>query len=149
MYHRAIRYTDAKVGELYDDLNRELDGDLVFIVVADHGRPLTEQDRSSPFKMSKASLHDFNLAVPMIVAGTRFQQARGVVDEPVSLVDVAPTILDLIGYRAAGAAPRFDGVSITPAMRGRPLEPRPIFAEVDDATRNSRARGMVNVRWRA
>jgi Flp pilus assembly protein TadD len=47
-----------------------------------------------------------------------------VVREDVSLVDVAPTILALV----AVPSPPTEGVSLVPALRGRALEPRPLYA---------------------
>jgi arylsulfatase A-like enzyme len=63
-------------------------------------------------------LHRDLLEVPLLVAGPGIQPA--VVTEPVSLVDVVPTLLDLVG---APALQGLDGVSLAPAVRGE--EPPP------------------------
>jgi arylsulfatase len=48
----------------------------------------------------------------------------GAILQPVGLVDVMPTILDLIGVRARTA---MEGRSLRPVMDGGGLEPSPIF----------------------
>ncbi len=58
--------------------------------------------------------------------------APGVYDEPVSLVDVAPTVLEFLGNAGALSV---DGRSLVPLLEGRAaaLEPRAVFAELQRA----------------
>jgi arylsulfatase A-like enzyme len=54
-----------------------------------------------------------------------------VVDDPVALVDVGPTVLDLVGVPPPAA---MRGRSLLPAVRGEALAPRPIYGELLPAT---------------
>lgn len=56
-------------------------------------------------------------------------RAAHVVDVPVSLVDVAPTIAAYAGLDPTGGADAFQGRSLKPAIEGGQLDVRPIYAE--------------------
>ena len=60
----------------------------------------------------------------------------------VSLVDVAPTVLELIGMRGAGTE-RMEGRSLVPLLAGEELETRPVFVE------SAHSHDFENVRGRA
>jgi arylsulfatase A-like enzyme len=49
----------------------------------------------------------------------------------VALVDLGPTLLDLVGVPPP---PAFRGRSLLPRIEGKPLPPRPLFAELLPAT---------------
>ena len=94
LYAAEIRQADRHVGRIVSALTEEgiLDDTLV-IVTSDHGENIGEHGMiDHVFSMFDTTLH-----VPLIV---RFPERFGsgeVVDELVSLVDVAPTILDVCG----------------------------------------------------
>ncbi len=52
-------------------------------------------------------------------------------DDQVELVDLAPTLLDLVG---APIPPAMRGRSLLPRIEGKPLPPAPIFSEMMPAT---------------
>jgi arylsulfatase A-like enzyme len=52
-------------------------------------------------------------------------------DDEAGLIDVGPTLLDLIGLDPPQA---LHGRSLLPALRGTPLAPRPVFAELLPST---------------
>jgi arylsulfatase A-like enzyme len=113
---------DAVLGELLDSLRAEgwLAGSWV-VVTADHGELLGEGQRY----LHGESLSLPEIRVPLLVRGPG---ALGrAVDLPVSLIDVAPTLLDL-----AGVAPPLDflGRSLRPALEGGSLAARPVVAEL-------------------
>ena len=60
------------------------------------------------------------LRVPLVIKGPR-QTQPGVNKEPVSLLDLSSTFLDLAGIAPAA---KMDGRSLVPAMAGKPLPPR-------------------------
>ena len=92
-YLGEVQAFDASIGTLIDVLERrQLLDDTVLIVSGDHGAP--------GFPNGKCNLYDFGCQVPLIVqpaANIRETIPVGgiVVDDLVSLVDLAPTILDL------------------------------------------------------
>jgi len=105
-YYGCTRAIDDCVGTVVDALERtgQLDNTII-VFFSDHG--CTFRTRLGEYKRSP---HDAALRVPFIVAGPGFDRAA-TIDEVVSLVDMAPTLLD--------------GAGLTPAagMRGRPLKP--------------------------
>jgi arylsulfatase A-like enzyme/Tfp pilus assembly protein PilF len=113
-YDAEIAYTDAQVGRLLDVLSRN--GRLertVVVIVGDHGEALGDHGEATHgFFIYEPSLH-----VPLIVRAPG--QAPRVVDEPVRLVDVMPTVLDLAGI---ARPPAIQGTSLVPAMRGERVE---------------------------
>jgi arylsulfatase A-like enzyme len=67
------------------------------------------------------------------------------VDAAVSLLDVAPTIVELAGG-GSGALDAADGRSLAGAMRGAAVEARPVLAETIRYGRASRA--IVEGEWK-
>jgi arylsulfatase A-like enzyme len=58
-------------------------------------------------------------------------QKPSVSDDEVGLIDLGPTLVDLVG---APPLPSFHGRSLLPAVEGKPLPSRPIFAELLPST---------------
>jgi arylsulfatase A-like enzyme len=105
-YYGCVQAIDDCVGSLVSALERtgQLD-DTVILFFSDHG--CTFRTRLGEYKRSP---HESSLRVPFILAGPGCDQAR-VVEESVSLLDLAPTLLSAAGIEPA------DG------MRGRSLAP--------------------------
>jgi hypothetical protein len=105
--------------------------DSLVMITADHGQgtiPASRMaDRSIPqkFDHGEALLEEL-LRVPLLVICPGIGRAGNVVTETVSLVDIAPTILD-----AAELPPHeVQGRSLVPALRGDPIDRSPAYAEV-------------------
>ena len=116
-YDAGVAYLDAQIGRLLEALEQR-GRELLVIVTSDHGEALGEKDLAA-----HAYLYDFNLRVPMLV---RLPGEQGVgvrVERQVSIIDVAPTILDVLGL--AGGANRPDGRSLAPFARGDVPDFRP------------------------
>jgi len=119
-YYAAISYVDERIGEVLDELAATgLDDDTIVLFTADHGELLGE--RGLWYKMS---FFEPSARIPLIVRG--LGHAAGRVAEPVSLLDLAPTLLDLCGL---GQASAMSGRSLAPALRGEALEPADVVAE--------------------
>lgn len=110
-YDAEVAYTDAQVGRLLASLDAggRLDNTLV-VVLADHGEQLGEhQEQSHGF-----FIYDASVRVPLIVAGPGI--AARVVPDQVRIVDVMPTVLDLLGVSGPAAV---QGTSLRPALDGQ------------------------------
>jgi arylsulfatase A-like enzyme len=104
-YDTAVRYTSDALGELFADLARRgLYDDALVIVTSDHGEELFDHGGFS----HGYSLHGEVLRVPLYVKLPR-QREGAVVDARVSLMDLAPTILQALGIDATAA---FDGLPL-------------------------------------
>ena len=112
-YYANTSYFDSKVGTIVQALEEsgQLD-DTVVIVTADHGDMLGE--RGLWYKMN---FFEHSARVPLVVAGPGV--TTGEVAEPVSLVDLYPTFVQMAGGEADGKpAGPLDGRSLVPLLRG-------------------------------
>ena len=109
-YYAAISYLDERVGELLDALAAAgLDDSTLVVFTADHGELLGE--RGLWYKMS---FLEGSARVPLIVRGPGIPPAR--VREPVSQLDLSPTLAALAHAPAAGAG--FEGRILAGALSG-------------------------------
>lgn len=130
-YDACVRDADAALGVLLDGLDaRDAWSHTIVIVTADHGDELLDRGRAGhAWWTYHGSLHEEILHVPLFVWAPGV--APRTVDTLVEQADVAPTLLELAGLGAPEvAAPEaFEGRSLAPLLAGRPLPPRPAFAE--------------------
>jgi hypothetical protein len=119
-YVAGISQADRAIGRLMKALEHKKRRAVV-IVYSDHGEAFGEHNT----KRHAISLYDELLHVPLIVHVPGVKSR--VVTDPVSLMDIAPTILDLMGVATPG---HYMGQSLTGYLRGEsPKLDRPIVAE--------------------
>ena len=120
-YYAAISYVDERIGEVLAALaDSGLRDETIVLFTADHGELLGE--RGLWYKMA---FFEPAARVPLIVSvPDRFATRR--VAEPVSLLDVAPTLLDLCGLESSGD---LDGRSLAAALAGDALGSEDVVAE--------------------
>jgi hypothetical protein len=94
-YRNALHEADAALGQLMDGLRRrDLLDKTLLVIFGDHGEAFGQHSCNYGHTLF---IYDENVSVPLIVA------APGLFKEPIrvkrvaSLIDVAPTILDLLG----------------------------------------------------
>jgi arylsulfatase A-like enzyme len=93
-YDAGIAYMDASIGTLIDGLKQEgLYENTLLIITADHGEAFGERDLMG----HALSVYQDEVHVPLIVHYPK-QQNHVAVDTPVSLVDLLPTIMEVLGY---------------------------------------------------
>jgi choline-sulfatase len=122
-YDGEVAFADAAVGSVLDRLQRLglLDRSLV-AVVADHGESLGDHGEETHSML----LYESAIRVPLILWRPGLLPAGRVVSSPVRTVDVAPTILDLLGAPPL-AAPR--ARSLRSLIDGRDGPAPPVYAE--------------------
>lgn len=109
-YLACIAYADSKLGMVLDHLEKcDLIKDTLIVLWSDHGWQLGEK-----LAFRKFTLWERALRVPVIFAGEDIAPSS-TVDAPVSLVDLAPTILKLLGLPDAED---FSGQDLSPALLG-------------------------------
>ncbi|MCB0108213.1 MAG: choline-sulfatase, partial [Caldilineaceae bacterium] len=114
-YYAAISYIDDKVGELMHALRAAGYGDnTIVIFTSDHGEMLGEHRL-----WYKMSWYEWSARVPLLVhAPARFAPQR--LAQPVSLLDLLPTLVDMATDGAGSAlADPVDGDSLLPLLRGQ------------------------------
>ncbi|HXC78245.1 MAG TPA: sulfatase-like hydrolase/transferase [Candidatus Acidoferrum sp.] len=104
-YYGMVSLIDAQVGRILSVLEeRKLADDTLVIFASDHGELLGDHGQ-----LFKGPVHyEGLLRVPLIARGGPFKAGK-VSNEPVGLVDLAPTMVSAAGLKAV------------PAMEGRPL----------------------------
>ncbi|MFL6193944.1 MAG: sulfatase-like hydrolase/transferase [Thermoanaerobaculia bacterium] len=118
-YDGEIASADHIVGELLDEL-RSLGvyDKAIVVLLSDHGEGLGDHGEEEHGVL----LYNEAIHVPMIVKLPESQRAGGTTARPVELLDVAPTVLKLLGLEPPKAMP---GVSLLAADVG----PRRIYSE--------------------
>jgi len=106
-YYFEVQRFDRDVGRIITTLERlgELDNTLI-IVTADNGMP---------FPRAKATVYNGGARMPLAIRWPGAVRAGSVVEEFVSLTDVAPTVLEAAGLKAPAS---MTGRSLLPLLRG-------------------------------
>jgi len=116
LYEQELFELDAEIGRLFRELaTRKVMDELVVLVAADHGEGLGDAyEQAHGF-----FLFDPTVRVPLILRHSALPATT--VKAPVSLVDVAPTLLRLLGVDVA--AEKFDGIDLLPWIAEPDREP--------------------------
>lgn len=125
-YGAEVRYADAQVARLLDAVARRPGGERsVVVVTADHGEEFGEHGLWGHSR----TVYDEILRVPLLVRAPGLIPAGRRIGTPTSLVDVMPTLLDLLGVPVP---PGLDGESLAGRLRGETPDDRErvVFAEV-------------------
>ena len=110
-YFANISYVDDKIGEVLAVLAATRQ-QAVVVFVSDHGDMLGE--RGLWFKMN---FLEGSARVPMMISAVGLEP--GLVEVPVSTIDLCPTLCDLAGVSMADVAPWTDGISLVPLAKGQ------------------------------
>jgi arylsulfatase A-like enzyme/Flp pilus assembly protein TadD len=117
-YAQEVAAADAAAGELLGALRaRGLLKNTAIVCVGDHGEGLGAhgEDEHGIF------LYDEAVRVPFLLDLPKGPDQK-VIATPVSLIDIAPTLLDATGLPALAGA---EGVSLRPLIEGAAFTPRP------------------------
>ena len=121
LYDSGVSFADLHLKRLLDKLEAlGLDGETVVVVTSDHGESLGERG-----KADHKSLEDWELLVPLIIAAPEKAHPAGRrVSNQVRLIDVFPTVLELVGLQPPDEV---DGRSLVPLFNN------PATAHPEDA----------------
>ena len=125
LYREEIAFTDQHLGRLLDYLDTSgLTERTLVALVADHGEEFMQRGWIGHTR----TLYDELLRVPLVLRlpGVLAPRAE---PTPVSTLDVAPTVLELVG---AAADPEAQGISLAPHLGAAapPIPPHDVRAEV-------------------
>jgi arylsulfatase len=122
-YDGEVRWHDDGIRALVAGLRES--GRLenaILVVTSDHGEAFGEHGAWG----HNAALFDEITRVPLLLWSSGGRLAPGRSSTPVSLIDLAPTLMDLAGLEPPAA---FDGGSLGPWIRGERTDSRVIFFE--------------------
>ena len=110
-YDAAVKAADTNLGHLMKGLaKRGLDKNLLLVVLSDHGESFGDHE----VKDHGSSLYQSQIHIPLLFwAGMDLPSS--LIDEPVGLADVAPTILSMVG---TDVPETMQGKSLLPLMTG-------------------------------
>ena len=123
-YHAVVEGVDHHVGRVIEAVHANgLAGDTLIIYTSDHG----EQARAHG-AWGKISMYEDTLRVPLLIQGPGLAAGR-VCRQPVSLLDLYPTVADAVGLRTPSFARGASLLALTDRRRGYPDRPDYAFAE--------------------
>ena len=122
-YDREIRYFDDELKTLVAYLHKEgLYDRTIIVITADHGESLG--DHGYFFDHGKLP-YESGSHVPLLVIAPQLSSKGRFVETPVGLIDVVPTLCDLLGIPKRK---EFEGTSFLPLLTsGKSVEQKPIF----------------------
>jgi arylsulfatase A-like enzyme len=135
LYDGGIAFTDQQLGLLFEELDaRGLLDRAIVVITSDHGEQFWEHGSWR----HGSTMYDHQLLVPLILrlppqlrrelAGKRrdLEAAGRVVEQQVQLVDIYPTVLELLGVELEH---QLQGRSLRPLLEGKELPERRAFSE--------------------
>ena len=145
-YEGEIAYMDHYVGELLDRLRQKgiLEKTIV-IVAGDHGEGLGDKVEIG----HGIFLYEETLRVPLLLFNPSVFPRSQVIESQVRLVDVAPTILEIVGLK--GEAADMTGQSLISWLRGKTRKDLDSLAESFYPRENfgwSEMVGLISARWK-
>jgi arylsulfatase A-like enzyme len=118
-YTQEVRYTDDVVARLVDRLDAlGLRDRTIVVITSDHGEAFGEHGQ----RFHGSTVYEEEVHVPFIWRAPGIIAAGRRVADPVSLVDLMPTVLDLLGLRVPLA---IQGVNLAPRLRAGTPPPEP------------------------
>lgn len=133
-YFAGMSYVDYNIGRIWDAIKASRHADnTIIVLLSDHGLHLGERQR-----FRKHTLWEQVANVPLIIHDPD-QPVGQVVTDPVGLIDVGPTLLDMLGLPALEDC---QGQSVLPLMHGQRAPGRavPTFLHNNAAIRKDRYR---------
>ena len=118
-YAAMVHRLDVNVGKIVDEVKKQgLANNTLFLFISDNGGPLTDNaSLNAPYRGRKATLLEGGIRVPFIMNWPGTLAAGATFGDPVSTLDITPTVTALAGTPVDAARP-FDGVDLMPYLRG-------------------------------
>lgn len=138
-YWGMVKRLDEAYGRLLDALqSMDLLDETIVLVTSDHGCHFRTRN-----KEYKRSCHDASIRVPTVLSGPGFQ-GGGAISQPVSLIDLPPTLLDAAGIPVPDT---MQGRSILPLLHGgKDVDwPREMFVQISES---HTGRAVRTDRWK-
>ena len=123
-YYALVTYVDRKVGELLQALEQnDLIDSTVIVFTSDHGDMLSEKGM-----VQKRTFYEWSARIPLIIRFPDGWCAGSIRKEPVNLIDLLPTFLDLAGIEKDKRLP-YDGRSLVGLLDGSDTDEWETYSE--------------------
>jgi arylsulfatase A-like enzyme len=143
LYQAEIRGMDRDLAVLLDGLRqRSLLETSVLVLLSDHGEELGERGRAG---WHSHSLYDELLRVPLVVRLPGARAAGKRVERMVGLIDVAPTLLDLVDWPVPAS---FRGTSLVALLDDPATAHRDAILASRDEVGSEPLRAVRTTRWK-
>lgn len=134
LYDESLAHQDHQLGRLVERLKRTGEWENTLLVVAaDHGHPAGTFTRfgrglfePQPEPWQGALFDAYNTRVPLIFVWPGRIAGGRRIDQPVSMIDVLPTLLDLLELPQPEV---LQGQSLAPLLLGRDVQLRPVILD--------------------
>jgi len=104
-YLQTIRYTDKFLESLDEELaGLNLSDNTIYCVIGDHGEAFGEHGLSGHQRIA----FEETLRIPWVIRAPSLRKGQRRITEPVSSIDLTPTLLGLLGFDTRSA--HFDGI---------------------------------------
>ncbi len=115
-YLACVAFVDQQIGTILDGLEQsDYAANTIVILTSDHGYHMGEKNH-----MAKTTIWEEATRVPYVVYAPGLSKAGGICEQPVSLVDFYPTLIDLCGLpkdpNAKGNGLALSGHSLRPLL---------------------------------
>jgi arylsulfatase A-like enzyme len=135
LYDGEIRFTDEVLGKLLAELDRHgRFADALVVVTADHGEEFFEHGN----KGHRGTLYDEVVRIPLVIRWPGHIGPGLVIEEPVQIVDLMPTLLALAGVELPVAV---QGRDLSPLLEGGEISPAPALLDLQRG-RHNRLQGL-------
>jgi arylsulfatase A-like enzyme len=147
-YYGMINHIDDQIRRLLNPINGVDRENTIIIFTSDHGEMLGDH-----YRFRKTAPYEGSARIPFLISAPQQfgLKQRLVVEEPVCLEDIMPTVLDMIGE---APVPGVDGKSVLPLMRGEPTSWREYLhlehselEEADDIGHHTLTDGQEKFIW--
>jgi arylsulfatase A-like enzyme len=136
-YLASISYVDAQLGRLLDALDQSsYCGNTIIVLWSDHGMHIGEKEHWEKFTLWEESTR-----VPLIFVAPGATNTGIRCEQPVSLLDVYPTLIDLVGHEPR---PELEGQSLLPLLKNPHLK----TGRAVVTTYGQNNHGVRSLRWR-
>lgn len=126
LYDAGIKYMDSAIYSLINELEAlGVLKETLVILTADHGEEFFEHGDLS----HHSKLYDELIHVPLIMYSPEFITENKVIEDQVEHLDIAPTILDVLGVENYT---NFVGDSLIPLIEGKKCEEKGVISETSD-----------------
>ena len=139
-YLACVSYLDAQIGRVLDALEREgLADETIVVLWSDHGWHLGEK-----LITGKNTLWERSTRVPLVLAGPGVSNGGRCV-EPVELLDIYPTLIELAGL---STRENLEGLSLVPQLRdARSKRSRPAITTANPGNHSIRTKDWRYIRY--